>query len=169
MTAVRTRSLLGVTALLAAGPLAAETTRTFEVAARIVPGCTVATDAGGRWGTVALGSTPGATAATVEATLLSTLASGLSIECTPSVTAALTADAGDHPSGGERYLARTGGGGTVRYRLYADGGTTPWTGAALPLAFAGGPRVVPVRAVATVAGPTAAGSYTDTVRVTLSW
>jgi spore coat protein U-like protein len=39
----------------------------------------------------------------------------------------------------------------------------------VPLAFANGVRTVPVRAVATLTGPTAAGTYTDTVRVTLTW
>lgn len=166
---MRAGTLAGAAALLLVHPLAAETTRSFEVAARVVPGCVVATDAGGRWGTIDLGTTPGAAATSVEATLLSTAGSGLSIECTPGVTGSLSADTGDHPASGARRLQRTGSTDTIGYRLYADGGTTPWTTGTVPLAFTAGPRIVPILAVATLTGPTTAGRYTDTVRVTLSW
>jgi spore coat protein U-like protein len=81
----------------------------------------------------------------------------------------MTADNGDHASGGERYLQATGGTATIRYRLYANGGSTPWAGTTLPLTFVTGAQTIPIRAVATLAGPTAAGTYTDTVRITLTW
>jgi len=156
-------------ALCAAGPARAETVKPFEVTARIVSGCIVAQDAAGRWGTINLGSVSGVAGDSAQATLLSTAGAGLVIECTPGLSATLSADNGDHPSGGERFLQAAGGTGTIRYRLYANGGSTPWAGGTVPLTFATGAQVIPVRAVATLAGPTAAGIYTDTVRITLSW
>ena len=152
-----------------AGPAAAETVQSFQISARIVSGCIVAADAGGRWGAVNLGSVAGIAGTTASATLLSGAGAGISIECTPGLTASLIADGGDHPAGGERYLQRASGAGTIRYQLFADGAATPWTNGAVPLAFTGAARLVPIRAVATLAAPAAAGVYSDTVRVTLSW
>jgi len=156
-------------AACATSPSAAETVKPFEVTARIVSGCVVVQDAAGRWGTINLGSTAGVAGTSAQATLLSTAGAGLVIECTPGLLATLSADNGDHPSNGERFLQAAGGAATIRYRLYANGGSTPWSGTAVPLAFVTGAQVIPVRAVATLAGPAAAGTYTDTVRVTLSW
>lgn len=156
-------------ALLGAAPATAEVAKPFEVTARVVAGCAVATDAGGRWGTIDLGRVAGAPGAAAEGALLSVAGAGLGIECTPGVSASLTADAGDHPLSGERRLGRTGGNETIGYRLYVDGAAAGWTGAAVALAFSGGRRVVPIRAVATLAAPVPAGTYADAVRVTLTW
>lgn len=166
-----TRGIAIAAALALAGtaPCGAETSRSFEVAASVVAGCLIATDAGGRWGNADLGSVPGVAGTSVEAAVISTAGAGLSIECTPGVSASLAADNGDHAAGGERYLMRAGGTATIRYRLYANGGTAPWAASTLPLVFTAGPRVVPLRAVATLAGPAAAGTYTDTIHVTLGW
>ncbi|MEH3047325.1 Csu type fimbrial protein [Sphingomonas adhaesiva] len=156
--------------LIAASPAAAETAKPFEVSARILPGCLVATDAGGRWGTIDLGRVAGVPGSIGDATLVSTAGAGLSIECTPGMTVNVTADTGDHAAAGERRLQRSGGTDTIAYRLFADGSSTPWAGAAVPLSFAaGGTRLLPVRARATLTAPVAAGTYTDTVRITLSW
>ena len=150
-------------------PVSAETVQSFQISARIVAGCVVAADAGGRWGAVDLGSVAGVAGTTASATLLSTAGAGISIECTPGLSAALTADGGDHPAGGARYLQRASGAGTIRYQLFADNAATPWTNGTVPLAFSGAARLVPIRAVATLAAPAAAGVYSDTVRVTLTW
>ncbi len=148
----------------------AETARPFAVSARIVAGCSIAADAAGRWGAIDLGTVSGAAAGTTaQGALVSTVGAGIAIECTPGLSATLSADTGDHPDGGGgRRLMLSGGTATIGYILYADGATTPWT-AALPLSFGTGQRLLPVRAVATLAGPAPAGRYTDTIRVTLSW
>ncbi|MEH3035885.1 MAG: spore coat U domain-containing protein [Sphingomonas adhaesiva] len=155
---------------LIAAPAAAETAKPFEVSARILPGCLVATDAGGRWGTIDMGQVAGVPGSIGDATLVSTAGAGLSIECTPGLAVNVTADTGDHPASGERRLQRGGGTDTIPYRLFADGSATPWAGSALPLSFAtGGTRRLPVRARATLTTPARAGTYTDTVRITLTW
>lgn len=156
-------------AIFAAGTAAAETSKSFEVTGRIVPGCAVITDGGGRWGVIDLGRVAGVAETSAEGVLLSAAGAGVSIECTPGVSASLFADQGDHPAGGERHLKRAGGEETIRYRLYADGERVAWSNAAAPLAFTGGRRTVPIRAIAMLAAPAAAGTYTDTVRVTLTW
>jgi spore coat protein U-like protein len=149
----------------------AETSKSFQVSAEVVRGCVLATDADGTLGTIALGQVAGAGGATASATLVSSAGAGLVIECTPGVTASLTADPGSNPAtGGVRQLS-AGGAGRVPYQLFLDGASTPWTTQGVPFAFSSGAtrRVVPVLARATLTGPTAAGRYTATVRVTLSW
>ncbi|WP_232343440.1 Csu type fimbrial protein [Novosphingopyxis sp. YJ-S2-01] len=149
----------------------AETAKSFRISADVVAGCSVLSDASGRWGLIDLGTVDGASPATVEAGLVSASGAGLAIECTPGVTAALSVDLGDHSSGGTRMLARSGGSGAIPYQLYAADGSTPWNLQPLPLQFGAGVsrRSIPVRARATLTGAIPAGLYTDTVRVTLSW
>lgn len=156
---------------LGAGQAAAETTKPFPVTATVVSGCQVATDGAGRWGTIDLGTTPGTAGATVTATLVSAGGAGIAIACTPGVTAALSADNGDNATAGMRYLKQAGGTATIPYRLYADGSATAWTSGTVSLPFgpSTGQRVVPVRATATLSAASPAGTYTDTVRITLSW
>lgn len=157
-------------ALLATAPAVAETSRSFPLTATVVNGCSVATDGSGRWGTIDLGSTPGSSGSSVTATLASPGGAGISLDCTAGVTATLTADAGSNGVAGQRFLLQSGGTAKIPYQLYADGGAAPWTGG-LSLPFTAGTtrRLVPVRAVATLAAPAPAGTYTDTVRVTLTW
>lgn len=111
----------------------------------------------------------GVTTGTVQASLLASGRAGIQIDCTPGMTASLTADTGDNAISGVRQLAS----GTVRvpYQLYANGSSTAWTTQAVSLAFPVGTQrqLFPVIAKATLSGPTQAGAYSDTVRVTLSW
>ena len=55
--------------------------------------------------------------------------------------------------------------------LFAGGSATPWTTQSIALSFASGTtrRTLPSRGVATLSGAMAAGVYSDTVRITLSW
>jgi spore coat protein U-like protein len=152
----------------AAIPVAAETSRSFEVSARIVAGCSVAADTAGRWGTIALGSVAGVPGSSAGATLVSVAGAGIAIDCTPGLSATLSADAGDNPDGTARRLKLAGGAATIGYTLFADGSQSAWS-APLPLTFAGTTRLVPIRAAAALSAPAAAGTYADTVRVTLSW
>ena len=149
----------------------AETAKSFPVSATVVNGCAVATNAGGAWGTIDLGTTPGTSGATGEGSLMSAGSTGIVIDCTPGVVAALVPDLGINSSGGVRYLRQSGGAATIAYQLFANGSSAAWGTDTLSLPFAGGVtrRTVPVRAVATLSGPRPAGTYVDTVRVTLSW
>lgn len=156
--------------LLAASAAQAETRRDFQVSAAIVAGCAVALDAGGRWGRIDLGTVAGTDTGAVEAEILAAAGAGLRLDCTPGVTARVTADAGEHGVGGARRLAH-GSGATVPYELFADGSATPWRDGAIPVSFAAGVhrRTLPIRARAALTGALPAGRYADTVRVTLTW
>lgn len=154
----------------AALPATAQTTQSFTVGATIVPGCRVETIAGGSWGRIDLGTVPGTASGTVEADLIAA-GTGIAIECTPGTTATVRADTGQNATGGVRALARTtGGAARLPYRLILDSGTE-WTTQAIALGFtqATPVRRLPVRGRAVLPGALAAGRYTDTVHITISW
>lgn len=149
---------------------AAQTTQSLTVGATIVPGCRIETVAGGSWGRIDLGTVPGTATGTIEADLIAA-GTGIAIECTPGTTATVRADAGLNATGGMRALARATGGATrVPYRLILDG-SSEWTTQAIALDFtqATPVRRLPVRGRAVLPGALAAGRYTDTVRITVSW
>jgi spore coat protein U-like protein len=149
----------------------AETLKSFQVSAVVANGCSVTTSGGASsWGSIDLGTVSGITNGTVQASLLANGTAGIQIDCTPGMTASVTADTGLNPSsGGVRQLAS--GTSKVPYQLYANGSNTPWTTNAIALSFPVGTShmSVPVVAKATLAGATKAGAYADTVRVTLTW
>jgi spore coat protein U-like protein len=149
----------------------AETSKSFQVSAVVANGCSVTTTSSGTgtWGNIGLGTVSGVTTGTVQASLLSSGNAGIQIDCTPGMTASMTADSGNNAVSGVRQLAS----GTARipYQLYANGSGTAWTTQAVALTFPVGTshQNVPVIAKATLGPPTKTGAYADTVRVTLSW
>jgi spore coat protein U-like protein len=149
----------------------AETSKSFQVSAVVANGCSVTTSGGASsWGNIDLGTVSGVTSGTVQASLLSNGTAGIQIDCTPGMTASVSADTGLNPSsGGVRQLIS--GTSKVPYLLYANGSNTPWTTNAIALSFPVGTShlSVPVVAKTTLSGATKAGAYADTVRVTLSW
>lgn len=163
----------GVLALaaIAAMPARAETTKSFQVSADIVKGCIVTVNAAGQWGKIDFGTVSGVAQGTVDANLLSGAINGIQIDCTPSTTASVSIDNGDHAANGTRNLGQGTNGPIIPYQLFADGSSTPWTTQSIALSFAAGVsrRVLPVRGRATLTRPMAAGAYSDTVRVTLTW
>jgi spore coat protein U-like protein len=158
-----------VSALVLAVPAHAQTRTDFAVSARIVAGCLIAVDANGALGQIDLGTVPGTARTPVEADLVSTVGTGLSIECTPGTTVSLTADAGQYGVAGNRYLAS--GANRIPYRLLIGAGSTQWGSQAVPLSFpaGGGSQQLGLRGRAILSGDHAAGTYADTVRVTLTW
>jgi spore coat protein U-like protein len=157
---------------LAAPPAGAETSKSFSVTAVIATGCSVVTDGAGHWGQINLGTVNGALGGTASASLLNSGLSDLRINCTPGTSVNVTADNGNHASGGTRRLEHTTQTGNfVSYTLYANGSQTPWTSQSIPLSFPVGTsqRLLPVSAQAIVPAATRAGAYADTVRVTVSW
>ncbi|WP_448501884.1 Csu type fimbrial protein [Sphingomonas sp.] len=147
----------------------AQTAQSFSVSATVVPGCAVQGVAGSEWGRIDLGTVPGTTTGTIEGELVANGA-GIAIECTPGTTASVRADGGEHFEGGARGLRRAGGGARIPYRLMLDG-EVEWTTQAVALNFTASLAVqrLPLRASATLPGALAAGRYSDTVRVTISW
>jgi spore coat protein U-like protein len=166
------RSLAGVLVCAAATtsmPVAAQTTQSFTVGATIVPGCQVQTMAGGTWGRIDLGTVPGTATGTIEADLLAA-GSGIAIECTPGTTATVRADDGLNSAGGMRALAPAGDAARLPYRLILDGGSE-WSTQPITLDFSSAQLVrrLPLKGRAVLPGSLAAGRYTDTVRITISW
>lgn len=150
----------------------AETQKNFTVSAVIATGCLIATNAGGRWGEISLGTVGGLASGTVEADLLNGAATGIQLDCTPGTSVNISADAGDHALAGIRQLAHsTVGSSLIAYQLFANGGTTPWTTQTVGLSFPVGTSQLqlPVKARATLAAPMRGGAYSDTVRVTVTW
>lgn len=150
---------------------AAETTKSFQVSADIVRGCIVASNASGEWGKIDFGTVSGVTSGTVDANLLSGAVSGIQIDCTPNTTASLTVDNGDHAANGVRRMGLGTTAYAIPYQLFADGSSTPWTTDAVAVSFSSGVsrKVLPIRGRAILTSPMAAGAYSDTVRVTLTW
>ena len=150
----------------------AELAKLFTVSASIANGCFVETGAAGAWGSIDLGSLNGVTGGTAEAELLLGQKAGLQLNCTPGTTTTVTADLGAHPSGGQRRMAHMGTGQTmIPYLLFANGASTPWAGEGISISFPVGTsrQTLLLRATTVLSKPVAAGSYSDTVRITVSW
>lgn len=108
----------------------------------------------------------------VDAALVPSAGSGgISVLCTPGLQPAMTIGAGAHDSGGVRHMAS--GSDTVAYRLYSDSGRTSEiiVGQQISLGTATTSAIdLPIYGRVSGGGVAlAAGSYTDTVQVTLSW
>ena len=158
--------------VLSAAPAQAELTKSFQLSATIANGCSVATTSTGTWGDINLGSVSGITTGTASANLLSGGQAGMQLSCTPGLSVQVSADNGNQPVGGVRQLVHSvNSTSKVPYQLYANGSATPWTTQTITLSFPAGTsqQSLPVKATATLAAPTRAGNYSDTVHVTLSW
>ncbi|WP_294189872.1 spore coat U domain-containing protein [uncultured Sphingomonas sp.] len=149
----------------------AETQLSFQVSAAIVKGCVVAASGASQLGRIDFGTVAGTTTGTLDAAMVSGGTGGIAIECTPDTDVTVTADMGENASGGTRRMKLSGGTGFVAYQLFADGGSTAWTTQALAYRFATGAtrRTLPIVGRAQLTGAMAAGSYADTVRVTIAW
>ncbi len=152
-------------------PACAELTRDVAVSADVVPGCRIATTGSGSVGNADFGTHPGTATTTLDAAVVGASGSGLRIECTPGITLSIAADSGAHAVGGRRHLAGPASSTPVAYDLYANGGSTPWTSNTLSLGFtvASTIQTVPITARITLPGNARAGTYTDTIHVTLTW
>jgi spore coat protein U-like protein len=140
------------------------------VTADIVAGCRINTLSGGAWGDIDLGSQNGTSTATVQSSLVGAAGAGLRIECTPGMLVNVTANAGSHAVGNQRYMAGPASSTPIAYDLYANGSATAWTTQAVPLIFTtSGAQTLPVVAKATLPGNARAGNYSDTVQIVLSW
>lgn len=164
--------LIACVAASAVAPAAAQDRRaSFRVSAVVAAGCTVSSEAGGSWGRIDMGSIPGVGAGVASGSLVSGGVAGLVIGCTPETNASLTADAGENAASGQRRLRRTGGGATIPYQLRIGAAADAWNLQPVALAFPAGisRRTLPVSATTSLTGAVAAGTYSDTVRVTLTF
>lgn len=94
----------------------AVTSQSFRVSATVVPGCSVSTGTGGRFGTLDFGTRNGVD----NAGPFNFVADGaLSIACTPGVALSMSIDGGQNYSSVRR-MTRSGGTEVVGYRLYSS-------------------------------------------------
>lgn len=163
-----------VAAFLAAPALAQTSTGTIGVTLNVTNACvingaaTVQSNAG-QMGTIAFPDQPGIFG-NVDGELVGSMGQ-LQVQCSPGVAPALTIGAGANEAGGRRYMASSGR--TVAYRLFSDAqrSTEIGIGQQISLGTATSTAMrVPIYARVTSGGAVlAAGSYADTVQVTLTW
>ncbi|HDQ4491178.1 TPA: spore coat U domain-containing protein [Pseudomonas aeruginosa] len=142
-------------------------------------GCTIINGSvsGGinQWGTLDFGSHSDLTNV-VDAQTVGT-SGNIQIQCSTGLTPSLTVNAGLHASGGQRYMQNTTTSSTIAYNIYSDAArsaliqaNTPVdissvsTGTAVNIPLYG--RVVPT---GQSTPPPTAGTYTDTLLVTIAW
>ncbi|MCS4510798.1 Csu type fimbrial protein [Xylophilus ampelinus] len=161
-------------ALHAVAAVQVPTTATFAVGATIAPGCQVASNpaqlSGLQIGRLDFGLHSAMQSGTVSVPLFSTADQSL-VQCTPGITMQVTVDAGLNASGMQRRL-HNGNGVYLPYALFmTTGGNRPLVpGSPLGVVLGASPTALPVMGMVTLPGAGAvAGTYTDTVRVTLSW
>jgi spore coat protein U-like protein len=106
----------------------------------------------------------------VDGELVSALGT-LQVQCSPNVTPMLTLGSGAHDAAGKRYMASSGN--SVTYRLFSDSARTNEVtiGGQIALGTTSTtPISVPIYARVNSGGQVLpAGTYTDTVQVTLTW
>lgn len=164
-----------VLAATAATPALADTaTGTIAVALNVTNACVVngggsASANLGSLGSIQFPDQPGIFG-NVDGQLIGSLGT-LQVQCSPNVAPVLTIGSGANDNAGKRRMASNGN--TVAYRLFTDSARTNEIGIGqqLPLGTMSTAAVsVPIYARVTSAGQLlAAGSYTDTVQVTLTW
>ena len=166
--------LLATAALRALAAVQVPTTAAFTVGATIARGCQVASNpsqvSGLQIGRLDFGLHPALRAGNVSMPLASSANQSL-VQCTPGTTMQVTVDAGLNASGQQRRL-HNGNGTYLAYALFMTGSGNPplVPGAPLNLTLGASPTALPVMGMVTLPGSgVVAGTYTDTVRVTLSW
>ncbi len=164
----------GVTALAAPAAAAGSSSGTIGVSLNVTNACVVngATQVQsnvGSVGDIAFADQPGIFG-DVDSQLVGTLGA-LQVQCSPGVTPQLTIGGGANDSSGRRRMAVNGQ--YLAYRLFSDAARTSELsiGANIALGTATtAPISVPIYARTTSAGAVlAAGRYTDTVQITLTW
>ncbi|ELY3758138.1 spore coat protein U domain-containing protein [Cronobacter universalis] len=163
--------VIGMAAILCGGAQAV-TTQSFQVSATVAAGCSVTTGTGGVMGTLNFGTRSG-----VESTRVSTSfvpSSSLLLACTPGVALSMSIDGGQNYGSSVRNMVRGGGTERVPYRLYTSSSLNAASeigvNQAVTIAYSNSNNIsLPLFGAAQLTGFSPAGSYTDTLTVTLSW
>ncbi|SCW89149.1 Spore coat protein U (SCPU) domain-containing protein [Sphingobium faniae] len=170
--------IFGLWALMAMpGPAQADTTASFEVSATIVAGCAadgVGTSGdAGLIGTLDFGNDTTLSTASHSAALTGNQM--ITLRCTPGVALSMRLGGGQHASGGNRNM-QLGPSTADRlpYRLYANAGMTDeitidQDRSILVTAANMNDVQLHVYGQVSLPGGSAAGTYTDTLLVTLTW
>ncbi|MDN4977623.1 spore coat U domain-containing protein [Enterobacter hormaechei] len=149
----------------------AVTSQSFRVSATVVPGCSVSTGTGGRFGTLDFGTRNGVDNTPVNTSFVADGA--LSIACTPGVALSMSIDGGQNYSSVRR-MTRSGGTEVVGYRLYSSSSLAAnseiGVNQAIPITYTNSNNIaLPLFGVALLTGFSLPGTYSDQLTVTLSW
>jgi len=155
----------------------AETSADFGVAATVAPGCLVDglgnSGNAGAIGTFDFGRDSSLSTASHSASIATSQA--IRLRCTPGVTLMMSIDGGAHAALGARHLQRGSDiGSRIAYRVCRDAGCAQQvaigasTSVAVTAANSEDVRL-PLFASLTLPGSLQAGTYSDTLTVTLSW
>lgn len=151
----------------------------IPVSATIAPGCAVdglgTTGNAGIVGRLEFGSASAQFSGSRTADITAT--QSIVLRCSTGVALQMSLDGGQHAGGGERHLRRTNGTEQIAYQVYRDSGYAQPIGIgqtqAITVTSMSSNNVrLPVYARVVLSGPDArlpAGSYADTLLVTLSW
>lgn len=158
-------------------PARAETSKTFDVAAEIVPGCLVdglgSSGNAGHIGTLDFGSDSSLSTATHNSSIATSQA--IRLRCTPGVALMMTVDGGAHAAAGIRNLQKGSDmAARIAYSLCRDAGCSQ------PITIGGSNGIsvtpansddvrLPIFASLTLPGNLPPGVFGDTLTVTLTW
>jgi len=159
----------GLIALPACLPVHALSTASFQVAASIVAGCVVSGSNTGVFGTLNFGTQSGVATGNVSASYLQSTT--LNLACTPGTAVSMSINGGANYTS-TRNLKHTSSTNTVAYRLYSNAALTAPipVNSAIALNYSNANTItLPVYGQLTLPGAARAGTYTDTLTVTLSW
>ncbi|ALV91019.1 MULTISPECIES: spore coat U domain-containing protein [Pantoea] len=144
-------------------------TATFQVSASVVAGCVVSGTNTGVFGTLNFGTQSGVASSSVSASYVQSTT--ITLACTPGTAVSMSINGGSNYTT-TRNLKISGNTNTVAYSLYTNAAHTTAipVNTAVALSYSNANNItLPIYGLLTLPGPTRAGTYTDTLTVTLSW
>lgn len=155
--------------LLMAGQVQALPTQTFQVSASVVAGCVISGTNTGVFGTLDFGTQSGVSRQNVSASFVQS--TSINLACTPGTSLNMSINGGSN-FGTSRNLKLANFSNTIAYQLFSNASRTQ----AIPvnqnvaLSYVNANNItLPIYGQLQLPGPTRAGTYTDTLTVTLSW
>ncbi len=158
-----------VTMLVTASPASALPTATFQVSAAVVAGCVISGTNTSVFGTLDFGSQSGVATSTISTSYQQS--ASLNLACTPGTTLSMSINGGSNYTT-TRNLKHVSSADTIAYRLYSNAALTTAIplNSAVALSYSNASNItLPIYGQLTLPGPARAGTYTDTLTVTLSW
>lgn len=143
-----------------------------EVKASIVNGCVVSGTNPQVLGTLNFGTLPGISTAATTASAAFTQSSTITLACTPGTTLSMSLNGGANYANNSRNMKLTNNTNLVAYRLYSNSTLTTAIplDTALTVAYTNANNItLPIFGQAQIPSVNRAGTYTDTLTVTLSW
>lgn len=159
----------GLALLIGSVPAWSLPTATFQVSASVVAGCVVSGTNTGVFGTLDFGTQSGVASSSVSASYVQSTT--INLACTPGTAVSMSINGGSNYTS-SRNLKHTSNTNTVAYSLYTNAAHTTAIPVNSPVALSysnASNIVLPIYGLLTLPGPTRAGTYTDTLTVTLSW